>query len=109
MMQGLTVFDVLPQEARDSTLQADVRLISAYKAFVAGRPSAEDCEIILVDLASFSGYYNTASPDLPALELKQTEGMRAAIGRIFRMADTPMTELRLLQQAVLREQQTRGE
>lgn len=108
-MRGLSVFDVLPEAARRSHHQAELRLISAYKAFVAGSPSSEDCEIILVDLASISGYYNTTLMDTPADQVKFVEGMRYAVSRIFRMADAPMTEIRALQSAVLQEQQARGD
>lgn len=107
-MKGLTVFDVLPAGAQDAQ-SAEIRLITAYKAFIAGHPSSEDCEIILVDLASISGYYNTTLMDAPADQVKFVEGMRTIVGRIFRMADTTMTEIRALQQSVLREQQARGE
>lgn len=108
-MQGLTVFDVLPPHERDSVTAADVRLVGAYKAFVAGTPSADDCEIILVDLASISGYYSTTLMNTPADQVKFVEGMRMLVSRIFRFADMPLTELRTLQQTVLREQQARGE
>lgn len=98
-----TVRDFLSEGA--SQQQVDVRLHGAYEAFLNGRPSKEDCEIILVDLASFSGYYNTTPQEMPAHELKYVEGMRAAVGRIFRLANMPFKELQALQAAVLREQQ----
>lgn len=107
MTDARTVFDVLPEGA--TPLQADVRLVGAYKAFAAGRPSTDDCEIIMVDLASWSGYYNTTSLDADTNQLRQIEGRREVFARIVRMADMPLKELRLLQAAVLQEQQTRGD
>jgi hypothetical protein len=108
-MSKRTVFDLLPESERNNVAHADVRLVGAYKAFVEGKPSSDDCAIILVDLASFSGYYNTTSSDASDRELRQAEGRREVYGRIVRLADMPLAELRQLQEAVLLEQRARGE
>lgn len=100
-----TVFDVLPERSRNIQAAVDERLVGAYKAFLAGHPSAEDCEIILVDLAQISGYYDTTLVDAPADQVKYVEGGRNVFSRILRCANAPFTEVQALHQAVIRVQQ----
>lgn len=64
---------------------AQHRLRTAYINVFTGRASREDADIVLVDLARVSGYYNTTSPQTPADELKFYEGQRSVFGRIYSM------------------------
>lgn len=98
-MSKRTVMSVLPAD-KQSLEGYTLRLHEAYAAFMAGRPSSEDCELILVDLAYASGYYNTTSPDMPAEQVKYSEGMRAVYGRIVGLADMPLIEASEYRKAV---------
>lgn len=75
---------------------AQQKLREAYANVFSGNASREEADIVLVDLARTSGYYNTTSPQTPADELKYYEGQRSVFGRIYQMINpTPrfMAEL----------------
>lgn len=91
MNNPVSILDVLGDKLSED--KVDVRLQAAYAAFMAGNPSREDCSIIAVDLAFYSGYYNTSSEDTPAEVLKYREGRRDVFGRIVRYANMPLAEL----------------
>jgi hypothetical protein len=108
MSEVLHVLDVLPAAQR-TIHAAEVRTRDAYVALVEGRPSKEDCQIILVDLALASGYYHTTHATMPAEQVKFCEGMRSVYGRIMRFANMPLDEVRAYQTAAIALQQRVGD
>lgn len=101
MRYPVNVLDVLPAHQRTSEAAVDQRLQQAYAAFFSGTPRREDCDIILADLAFYSGYYNTTSMETPADQVKYSEGRRDVFGRMVRYANMPLAELSELQKSVL--------
>jgi hypothetical protein len=95
-----TLFGV--DRARSST--AELRLMQAYEALFGGRGSPEDAGLVLVDLAKFTGYYNTSSPDVSGDALRYYEGQRSVMGRILALKTAPDIELEAIRQAVREEQ-----
>lgn len=77
---GLTYEQVHEQEGAAEAVQA--RVASAYAAFANGEASSEDAGIILVDLASYSGYYTTADIDASEAVLRTLNGRREMFQRI---------------------------
>lgn len=104
MSEFATVATVLPAEPRGS--KAIKRLHDAYIAFVAGRPSVEDCQLIMVDLANFSGYYNTTSPNASDAALRYSEGQRSVFGRVMIMSNPALSIVDAIQRAVQEEMKT---
>jgi hypothetical protein len=70
---------------RASPADAELRLANAYQRVFLGSATREDQEIVLVDLADFTGFYRVTSPEfVPRETVFYNEGMRGAYGRIFR-------------------------
>lgn len=84
--------------ASDSSA-AHVRLQSAYAQFAAGNANKEDAEMILVDLATVSGYFAVNEPGVSNEALQNMEGARRVYGRIVRMVNMTSTELAALIEA----------
>lgn len=101
----LTLSDLLPPTAGDMSADrgaaASLRLRQAYSNFRRASVTSEDVDLILVDLAKASGYYNTTSPDTDPMTLKYYEGMRALFGRMQRFMNPPYSEMEALQRAVV--------
>jgi len=75
--------------------KAQQKLTAAYReVFKVGR---EEAEIVLADLAEFSGFYRVTQPG--AGDLAFNEGMRAVYGRIFRFLRMTDQEIRELEEA----------
>lgn len=108
MKEVTHLLDLLPKDA-PKIEAATLRTQAAYKRFAEGNPTAEDCQIIMVDLAFASGYYNTTHPAMPAEQVKYAEGMRAVYGRIMRFVNMPLDEIAKYQDAVLRAQNALGD
>lgn len=89
---------------RSRSSAAELRIAEAYAAVFSGRGSTEDAELVLVDLAKFTGYYNTTSPEVPGDALRYYEGQRAVMGRILALKAPPDIELEALRKAVREEQ-----
>lgn len=78
------------QQAPDGTvfysdeLQAKMqaRIASAYAAFVEGRASKEDADLVIVDLAVFTRYLDTTQLGTPDAVLREINGRRAVFARI---------------------------
>lgn len=64
----------------------------AYKAVFYGRPTPEDQELVLVDLAETSGFYKFLPPPHDGGFMSYTEGKRALYGRIFGFLSLSDTE-----------------
>lgn len=65
----------------ESDAGAALRLATAYHAVFYGKASDDDQNLVLLDLADFSGFYRV---NPPGVELSYYEGMRAVYGRVFR-------------------------
>lgn len=72
------------REHRASPAEAEVRLALAYQRTFMGSPTNEDQELVLVDLADFSGFYRVTPLDGGRDQIVFNEGLRALYGRIFR-------------------------
>ena len=80
-----------------SRLQAEARIAVAYQRVFTGSPNSEDQNIVLVDLANFTGFYRVTPPETGNRDtVVINEGMRTAYGRIFqylRMSDVEVLSL----------------
>lgn len=74
---------VLPAEKRDDITAQQERVASAYGALFSGNGTKDDADLVLVDLAQFSRYYDTANlTDAPAALAAATQ-RRAVMQRIM--------------------------
>ena len=76
--------------------RSEYRLFAAYNRFRNGQANAEDAELMIADLANFTGFYRVSLPD-DALAFQ--EGKRAAFGRLFYFLNLSEAEARLLAEA----------
>lgn len=89
---------------------ATIRISDAYRAvFINGNPSKEDSEIVMSDLANFSGYFAVSPPGTGDAELREANGARAVFARILSLSELPLVQLRSLREAALVELQTDSE
>lgn len=88
-----TIVDIFPPDEQDlqtggmgysdaRVAQMQYRIASAYHAFVEGRASREDADLVLVDLAQFSRYLDTTQLGAPSEVLREINGRRAVFARI---------------------------
>lgn len=84
-----TVTDMLPEHLRLDPATREGRLASAYKALVQGNAGRDDVEMVLVDLAIVSGYYNVTVPGTSNGDVQRAEGARSVYARIVYMASLP--------------------
>ncbi len=69
------------RQTRQGVPNADANLVAAYNSvFAQGR---EDVELVLADLAEFSGFYKVADRGTSADQLNFDEGKRLAFARIW--------------------------
>jgi len=80
---------------------AEARLVSAYHAFMDGAASKEDAELILVDLARESGYFDVLPDDATSEQALQHNGRRRVFSRIMYVLDLPMSRVHELNEALL--------
>ena len=74
---------VLPPEKRDDIVAQQERVAGAYGALFSGNGTKDDADLVLVDLAQFSRYYDTANlTDAPAALAAATQ-RRAVMQRIM--------------------------
>ena len=93
-MAQRSVSSGLPAGSRRGA-KARGKLAAAYReVFKLGR---EEAEIVLADLAAFSGFYRVTYPG--AGDLAFNEGMRAVYGHIFRFLRMTDQEIRELEEA----------
>lgn len=107
-----TILDVMPKEcfsfdpntgAVDIVdARVDMRVAGAYAALFTGTGSSEDAELVLVDLAQYARYYDTASLDMPADQVKALDQRRAVFQRIAEALTKSGKSLGDLHGAVLR-------
>ena len=81
----INVVQILPQErAGDRNAQLE-RVGSAYVALFTGNGSREDADLVLVDLAQFVRYYDTASLTADPVVTTASAHRRAVLQRILGM------------------------
>lgn len=83
--------------ASSGRAQADERLINAYRN-VFGRLD-EDVELVLTDLASFTGFYQVEAGGIDGNDLNHQAGRRAVFGRIFSFLNLTSEQLQAMEQA----------
>lgn len=103
----ITLSQLLPDSDPEGPA-GELRLAQAYGAFARGKPSAEDCELILVDLAMVSGYFSVPEPGIDNETLQHDGGARRVYGRIVRMINMTPNELSGLITAVIEETRAKG-
>lgn len=77
--------------------QASEKLTKAYLD-VFGKDN-ESVEIVLTDLANFTGFYKVPPPGTPPETLLYEQGLRAAFGRLFHFLSLPPDRLEELEKA----------
>lgn len=83
-----------------------IRLAGAYEAvFLLRNAGKEDLDLVMADLAEFSGYFAVSPPGTSAEELLDANGRRAVFARILSLIRLPMGELTRLRDAALIEMQ----
>lgn len=99
-MSFATIADVLARGIPRNDLTRDARLMEAYVAFSEGRASREDAELILVDLAIYSGYFHVSERGSTGTEMAYDAGARSVFARIMFMLNLPMDRVADLQRAL---------
>lgn len=94
-----------PQQAAT----AQDRLVVAYTSVFSGAGSKEDAEIVLSDLAAFTGFLNVSSPVMSEAQLRFAEGQRSVAARILALAGTSPAALHQLAHAVQAEVAARAQ
>ena len=74
---------VLPPDQRTDAAAQQERVVSAYGALFSGNGTKEDADLVLVDLALFSRYYDTATVTSDPAELAAAAQRRAVMQRIM--------------------------
>lgn len=100
-----TVLDVVPISGltdEQIAVQFTTRVAKAYAALFSGTGGSEDAELVLVDLAQFTRYYDTASLEVPAEHVKALDQRRAVFQRIAEALTKSGKTLGDLHGAVLR-------
>jgi hypothetical protein len=91
---------LLYQGRAGSPQAAEAQLATAYQRVFTGSPSQTDQEIVLVDLANFSGFYRVTPPESGDRDtIIFNEGMRCLFGRIFQYLRMSPQEVQSLETA----------
>lgn len=79
-MRWLPIARLLRRNPRGS--EAALKLALAYNNVF--KPHDPDVQIVLADLADFTGFYRVNGQGIPPDDRAFSDGMRAAFGRLFR-------------------------
>lgn len=79
------------------------RLQEAYARVFTGDPSSEDQELVLADLAFYSGFAMVTPPDASPDFLRHTEGKRDLFARIRRHLNLSHSDVLALENAARQE------
>jgi len=82
--------------ARKRTSGEERRLIAAYRNIFNG---GEDADLVIKDLASWSGFYQVTPPEMPNDQVKFAEGGRRVFARILASLRMTDAEIRALEEA----------
>lgn len=80
----------------DKPTEKDMKLAVAYRELF---KRGEHSEMVLADLAAFTGFYSVAPPGVPSETLQYDAGMRAAFGRLFHFLSLSEDDMAALEQA----------
>lgn len=94
------IFD--PGKRRGPTMQ--LRMHQAYSELFDRKQ--ENVDLVMADLAEFSGYFFVTPPGVDPGVRDQMEGRREVFARILSLIALPMTQLEALRVAAAEEQQT---
>jgi hypothetical protein len=97
----VTIADLVSTAPRSAAAQR--RLLEAYRALFEGTGGKEDAEVVMVDLAQFSGYFQFAGPSATHGERAYNDGARSVFGHIMTKLTVPQSTLNAIADAVVRE------
>ncbi len=80
--------------------------VQAYRAVFGGHGSKEETELVLADLANFSGFYQVTTPADGPEAVRYSEGQRSVFARILRFMRMSSAELAALEAAARAERLT---
>jgi hypothetical protein len=104
----ISLWDVAPDDKKDAetgALDQDwqmKRVASAYGALFSGTGSKEDADIVLVDIAQFTRYYDTAQLSMEPATAQALAHRRAVLSRVLEAMVLSGKEPDGLMQAVAR-------
>jgi len=78
-----TVNEVLPPDLGDNPVMQEARIAEAYAAMFTGNGSLDDAGLVLIDLAQFCRYYDTAPLSATAEQVKALDQRRAVFQRVL--------------------------
>lgn len=104
----ITIARLFSGRARRSA-RAQQTLVEAYTHVFEGGGTAQEADLVLVDLARHSRYYYTSTPDTSNREVWFNEGQRAMFARIVRMLNLPSEARDRLASAVMLEEAATAE
>lgn len=87
----------LVQDSTDPLMKAEAHLVEAYRAFAEGRAGKQDADLVLQDLAMYSGYFHVTSQDTSEGATKYAEGARSVFARVMFMLNLPIERIYALQ------------
>lgn len=93
-----SISDGLPKGRRRGA-QATDKMAGAYRAVFSANGTKQDVEIVLSDLATFSGFYQVGAPDTADGARAWYDGQRSVFGHILRFLRMSETELHELEEA----------
>ncbi len=88
---------------KSRSTEASLRLTQAYMAVFSGKATREDAEVVLADLANYSGFYRTSPADTPSDVLRYQEGMRAVYGYVYSHLNLSPSDISALENAARQE------
>jgi len=97
-----TILDILPAHAASDPAMQEARIAEAYAAVFTGNGSADDAGLVLIDLAQFSRYYDTAHIKASADQVKAIDQRRAVVQRVLEAVIKSGHSIEGLHGAVLR-------
>lgn len=89
---------------RRSRLQAEQRLVIAWRRFRNGEASKEDAQLIMNDLAKHGGLFAWDFVPLPNEQSQFEQGKRSVVWRAFSYFNMSNEDISHLAQAVLRDE-----
>lgn len=102
MPKVTTTQDILPAGNRRGD-KATLALVEAYQRVLSRPGVSAEADLLLADLAEFSGYFSTLPIDAPDRALQRMEGRREVFARILSLFGVTGEEREELRRAALRE------
>ena len=96
-----TVADLVAPDKQMDPAALEARVVSAYTNLFNGNGGKDDAEIVLIDLAQTSGYFEVLSADATPGELAQHNGSRTVFGRTMFATNMPQSVLNEMATALM--------